>query len=72
MLKSLFDLDPQDAILTSAKTGQGLEHILPTVIERIPPSKGLISSPLRMLLLDSYYEYRGVICHGAVQKKGKR
>lgn len=66
-LKSLFDLDPQDAILTSAKTGQGLEHVLPAVIERIPPPKGLISSPLRMLLLDSYYdEYRGVICHVAI------
>ncbi|MBA0858174.1 hypothetical protein Goshw_022468 [Gossypium schwendimanii] len=66
-LKSMFDLDPSDALLTSAKTGQGLEHVLPAVIERIPPPPGSSSSPLRMLLLDSYYdEYKGVICHVAV------
>ncbi|GFY87044.1 small GTP-binding protein [Actinidia rufa] len=66
-LKSMFDLDPIDALLTSAKTGQGLEQVLPAVIERIPPPPGNCSSPLRMLLLDSYYdEYKGVICHVAV------
>lgn len=66
-LKSLFDLDPEDALLTSAKTGQGLEHVLPAVIERLPPPPGKSDSPLRMLLLDSYYdEYKGVICHVAV------
>ncbi|KAK1383675.1 Translation factor GUF1-like [Heracleum sosnowskyi] len=66
-LKSMFDLDPSDALLTSAKTGQGLDQVLPAVIERIPPPPGTTNSSLRMLLLDSYYdEYRGVICHVAV------
>ncbi|KAE8668625.1 Translation factor GUF1-like protein [Hibiscus syriacus] len=66
-LKSMFDLEPSDALLTSAKTGQGLEHVLPAVIERIPPPPGSSGSPLRMLLLDSYYdEYKGVICHVAI------
>ncbi|XP_078432204.1 small GTP-binding protein [Wolffia australiana] len=66
-LKSLFDLNPDDVLLTSAKTGQGLEHVLPAVIERIPSPSGKRDSPLRMLLLDSYYdEYKGVICHVAV------
>ncbi|KAI9120963.1 hypothetical protein K1719_007996 [Acacia pycnantha] len=66
-LKSMFDLDPSDALLTSAKTGQGLEQVLPAVIERIPPPPGKSDSPLRVLLLDSYYdEYKGVICHVAV------
>eukprot|EP00249_Psilotum_nudum_P013311 c24274_g1_i1 orf=593-2398(-) len=66
-LNALFDLDPQDALLTSAKTGEGLSQVLPAIIERIPPPRGGIDSPLRMLLLDSYYdEYRGVICHVAV------
>ncbi|RVW82618.1 Translation factor GUF1-like, mitochondrial [Vitis vinifera] len=66
-LKSMFDLNPSDALLTSAKTGQGLEQVLPAVIERIPPPPGKSCSPLRMLLLDSYYdEYKGVICHVAV------
>lgn len=66
-LKSMFDLDPSDALLTSAKTGQGLVQVLPAVIERIPPPPGKSNSSLRMLLLDSYYdEYKGVICHVAV------
>ncbi|CAN1248653.1 Translation factor GUF1 homolog, mitochondrial [Linum perenne] len=66
-LKSMFDLEPSDCLLTSAKTGQGLEHVLPAVIERIPPPPGISDAPLRMLLLDSYYdEYKGVICHVAV------
>ncbi|KAL0343906.1 UNVERIFIED_CONTAM: Translation factor GUF1, mitochondrial [Sesamum angustifolium] len=76
-LKSIFDLDPNEALLTSAKTGQGLEQVLPAVIERIPPPPGDSSSPLRMLLLDSYYdEYKGVICHVAVvdgaMRKGEK
>eukprot|EP00268_Persea_americana_P020185 TRINITY_DN2041_c0_g1_i1.p1 TRINITY_DN2041_c0_g1~~TRINITY_DN2041_c0_g1_i1.p1 ORF type:complete len:668 (+),score=130.84 TRINITY_DN2041_c0_g1_i1:153-2156(+) len=66
-LKSMFDLDPNDTLLTSAKTGQGLEYVLPAVIERIPSPPGKFDSSLRMLLLDSYYdEYKGVICHVAV------
>lgn len=66
-LMSMFDLDPSDALLTSAKTGQGLEQVLPAVIQRIAPPPGKSNSPLRMLLLDSYYdEYKGVICHVAV------
>ncbi|XP_071731081.1 translation factor GUF1 homolog, mitochondrial-like [Rutidosis leptorrhynchoides] len=66
-LKSMFDLDPSDVLLTSAKTGQGLEHVLPAVIERIPPPPGKSDSNLRMFLLDSYYdEYKGVICHVAI------
>lgn len=66
-LKSMFDLDPSNVLLTSAKTGQGLEQVLPSVIERIPPPTGKTDVSLRMLLLDSYYdEYKGVICHVAV------
>ncbi|KAJ1257947.1 hypothetical protein BS78_10G035700 [Paspalum vaginatum] len=66
-LKRLFDIDPSEALLTSAKTGKGLEQVLPAVIDRIPSPPGKCDSPVRMLLLDSYYdEYKGVICHVAV------
>ncbi|KAG8069628.1 hypothetical protein GUJ93_ZPchr0006g44263 [Zizania palustris] len=66
-LKRLFDIDPSEALLTSAKTGQGLSQVLPAVIERIPSPPGKCDSPVRMLLLDSYYdEYKGVICHVAI------
>ncbi|CAD6342061.1 unnamed protein product [Miscanthus lutarioriparius] len=66
-LKRLFDIDPSEALLTSAKTGKGLEQVLPAVIERIPSPPGKCDAPVRMLLLDSYYdEYKGVICHVAI------
>jgi len=66
-LKSMFDIDPNEALLTSAKTGQGLDQLLPAVINHIPPPLGKSTSPLRMLLLDSYHDnYKGVICHVAV------
>lgn len=35
----VFDLDPASCLLTSAKTGLGLEAVLPAVIERMPPPK---------------------------------
>lgn len=66
-LKTIFDINPEHVLLTSAKTGQGLSQVLPSVIDRIPKPKGSAGSPLRMLLLDSYYDsYKGVICHVAV------
>jgi len=35
-LKDNFELDPQSAVLVSAKTGLNVEAILPTVIENVP------------------------------------
>ena len=66
-LKSMFDLDTDEVLLVSAKTGLGLEHVLPAVIERIPPPPGISDSPLRMLLFDSFFnEYKGVVCYVSV------
>ncbi|KAI3462950.1 hypothetical protein Pfo_019613 [Paulownia fortunei] len=76
-LAATFDLDPSEALLTSAKTGEGLEQVLEAIIERIPPPRGKTDSPLRMLLFDSYFhEYKKVICFVAVVdgvlRKGER
>ncbi|KAL3640157.1 hypothetical protein CASFOL_015125 [Castilleja foliolosa] len=66
-LSSMLDLDPDKALLASAKTGEGLEKVLEAVIERIPPPGGKIDSPLRMLLFDSFFhEYKKVICYVTV------
>jgi elongation factor 4 len=61
-LKSTFELDPDTAVLVSAKTGLNVEAVLPKVIERIPAPVGDHKKPLRLLLVDSWYDnYKGVI-----------
>ena len=65
----------QDEILKiSAKTGQGVEQVLDTVLEKIPNPKGDDKSETRALIFDSYYDdYRGVVLYvrivdGAIKK----
>ncbi|KAL4974053.1 translation factor guf1, mitochondrial [Aspergillus desertorum] len=62
-LEQSFELDTEDAVLVSAKTGLNVEQLLPAVVEKIPAPIGDCKKPLRMLLVDSWYDsYKGVIC----------
>ncbi len=46
----------------SAKSGEGAEKLLQTVIEKIPSPSGIPESPLRALIFDAVYdEHRGVV-----------
>ncbi|MCI1856582.1 MAG: translation elongation factor 4 [Sporolactobacillus sp.] len=57
-------LDASDAVLTSAKTGVGIDKILDRIIHRIPAPKGDANAPLRALIFDSLYDdYRGVVVY---------
>ena len=57
-------LDPETAILASAKEGIGIEEIFEAVVLRLPPPKGEIDKPLKALIFDSHYDaYRGTIVH---------
>ncbi|KFH41502.1 Translation factor-like protein [Hapsidospora chrysogenum ATCC 11550] len=61
-IETSFELDPKDAVLVSAKTGKGVDRILPAVIEKIPNPVGDEKKPLKMLLVDSWYDnFRGVV-----------
>lgn len=61
---SLLDCGKEDILCISAKTGQGTEQTLDTVIDKIPPPKGSAKESLRALIFDSYYDdYRGVILY---------
>ncbi|TQN67162.1 Translation factor GUF1 [Colletotrichum shisoi] len=61
-MQTSFELDPTSAVLVSAKTGKNVANILPAVVEQVPHPVGKISEPLRILLVDSWYDnFRGVI-----------
>lgn len=51
-----------EIILTSAKTGVGIDELLETIINKIPAPTGNSFSPLKALIFDSLFDaYRGVI-----------
>ncbi|CAG1961131.1 unnamed protein product [Fusarium graminearum] len=61
-IEDTFELDPKSAVLLSAKTGKGVPDVLPAVIERIPHPVGDEKKPLKMMLVDSWYDnFRGVV-----------
>ena len=61
-MENIIGLPRSEALLVSAKTGQGLPELFEAVVERIPPPKGDPEAPLKALLFDSWFDvYRGVI-----------
>ncbi len=54
--------DKDEVVLTSAKTGVGIDELLTKIIEVIPAPKGEKDKPLQALIFDSLFDsYRGVI-----------
>ena len=54
----------EEMILASAKSGIGIDEILESLVERIPPPKGDPEAPLRALIFDSVFDsYRGAIAY---------
>ncbi len=61
-IENIIGLDASEAILTSAKTGIGVEDIIEQIIKKIPAPTGDKNAPLKALIFDSWYDsYRGVI-----------
>jgi len=61
-IEDIIGIDASEAVLTSAKSGLGIEDVLEAVVHKIPPPKGDRAGPLRALLVDSWYDpYLGVV-----------
>src|SRR6185295_1706621 len=61
-IEEVIGIDASEAILASAKEGKGIHEILEAVVAKVPPPVGDPARPLRVLLLDSWYDsYRGVV-----------
>lgn len=60
----LIGCNKEDIILVSAKSKIGINELLETVVERVPPPKGDPNAPLQALIFDSVFDsYRGAIAY---------
>lgn len=61
-IEDVIGIEATDAVLCSAKTGQGVEDILEAIIARVPPPQGNPDAPLQALIIDSWFDnYVGVV-----------
>ena len=60
----LIGCKPEDILLASGKTGQGVPEILDAIVERIPAPEGDPEAPLQALIFDSVFNsFRGIIAY---------
>jgi GTP-binding protein LepA len=76
-IERVLGIPQEECVLTSAKTGEGIQDILEAVVKHVPPPKPAQEPQLRALIFDAHFDpYRGVISYVRVfsgnLKKGQR
>ncbi|MDX9704338.1 MAG: translation elongation factor 4 [Weeksellaceae bacterium] len=70
----LLGCDPDEVLRVSGKTGEGVENLLRTIIEKVPAPSGNPEAPLQALIFDSVYNpFRGIeaffkVINGEIRK----
>ncbi len=76
-IEDVIGIDASEALVTSAKTGLGVDELLEALVARIPPPTGNPDGRLQALIIDSWFDpYLGVVSlvrvvHGRISKRQK-
>ena len=63
-IEDVIGIDASEAVLCSAKTGEGVDDILEAIVERIPAPVCDDNKPLKALVFDSKFDsYKGVLLY---------
>jgi GTP-binding protein LepA len=61
-IEEIIGIEASDAMLVSAKTGEGVPELLEAIIRRIPAPRGDVEAPVQALIIDSWFDnYMGVV-----------
>jgi GTP-binding protein LepA len=63
-IASVIGGEAEDVLRISAKTGEGVDAVLDSIVDRVPPPTGDHDGPTRALIFDSVYDaYRGTLVY---------
>jgi GTP-binding protein LepA len=61
-IEDIIGIEATDAITASAKTGEGVEEVLESMVRSIPPPAGDQDAPFKALIIDSWFDnYLGIV-----------
>ena len=76
-IEDVIGIDATDAVLSSAKTGMGIDDILERIVSDVPAPVGDENAPLQALIIDSWFDnYVGIVTlvrvvNGVIRPKDK-
>ena len=61
-IEDIIGIEARDALCISAKTGQGIEEVLESLVHGIPSPRGNPDAPFKALIIDSWFDnYLGIV-----------